>query len=112
MKTRFRIITAIILLFLLTNCKKNDLTPTTGLLVLAFSDPSIVNKIQIRLENDSLIYYTETSRAISLDLNPANYYISWAYTANTRNIHVQIRAGHTTRIFYNYGENSTEVRYE
>ena len=96
----------------LTAC--DDDAPTTGEIVLDIEKYMYVQSISIYTELGNKIYenreYLYEGGRLSIPLNPGNYQMQLMYGFNRCSF--QIRAGHTTTVYYAYGSINGEVTYD
>ena len=113
MKTLAKFLLCLSLLAGITACDKDD--DTMGTLIVNVRDNAKVEELNIYTEGGSLIYTNteylyQNDPRLSISLNPGNYRLSpsWGFQDCT----FQIRAGHTTTVYYAYGSNNGEVSYD
>ncbi len=113
MKTLAKYLLCLSLLAGMAACDKDD--DTMGTLIVNVRDNAKVEELNIYTEGGSLIYTNteylyQNDPILSIPLNPGNYQIQLMYGFNRSSF--QIRAGHTTTVYYAYGSNNGEVSYD
>lgn len=113
MKTFTKLALCLSLLAGFTACDNDD--DTMGILIVNVRDNAKVEKLNIYTEGGSLIYTNteylyQNDPILSIKLNPGNYRIDPLYGFN--DCAFQIRAGHTTTVYYAYGSSIGVVTYD
>ena len=113
MKTLATFVLCLSLLAGFTACDKND--DNMGTLIVEIRDNAKASVLNIYTEEGSLIYtnteylYQNDTR-LSIPLNPGNYRLNTTWKFN--DCAFQIRAGHTTTVYYAYGSYNGVVTYD
>ena len=113
MKTLAALALCLSLLAGFTACDKND--DNMGTLIVEIRDNAKASVLNIYTEEGSLIYTNteylyQNDPRLSIPLNPGNYQMQLMYGFNRCSF--QIRAGHTTTVYYAYGSINGEVTYD
>ena len=93
-------------------CDKDD---NMGTLIVNVRDNAKVEELNIYTEGGSLIYTNteylyQNDPRLSIPLNPGNYRLNTTWKFN--DCAFQIRAGHTTTVYYAYGSYNGVVTYD
>ena len=104
MKTPAALALCLSLLAGLIACDKDD---NMGTLIVNVRDNAKVEELNI-YTNTEYLYHNDPR--LSIPLNPGNYQMQLMYGFNRCSF--QIRAGHTTTIYYAYGSINGEVTYD
>ncbi|WP_418662113.1 hypothetical protein [Alistipes communis] len=112
MKTPAALALCLSLLAGLIACDKDD---NMGTLIVNVRDNAKVEELNIYTEGGSLIYTNteylyQNDPRLSIPLNPGNYRLNTTWKFN--DCAFQIRAGHTTTVYYAYGSTNGEVTYD
>ena len=112
MKTPAALALCLSLLAGLIACDKDD---NMGTLIVNVRDNAKVEELNIYTEGGSLIYTNteylyQNDPRLSIPLNPGNYQMQLMYGFNRCSF--QIRAGHTTTVYYAYGSINGVVTYD
>ena len=103
MKTPAALALCLSLLAGLIACDKDD---NMGTLIVNVRDNAKVEELNIYTEG----YLYQNDPRLSIPLNPGNYQMQLMYGFNRCSF--QIRAGHTTTVYYAYGSINGEVTYD
>ena len=112
MKTLAKFLFSLSLLAGLIACDKDD---NMGTLIVNVRDNAKVEELNIYTEGGSLIYTNteylyQNDPRLSIPLNPGNYRLNTTWKFN--DCAFQIRAGHTTTVYYAYGSYNGVVTYD
>ena len=112
MKTPAALALCLSLLAGLIACDKDD---NMGTLIVNVRDNAKVEELNIYTEGGSLIYTNteylyQNDPRLSIPLNPGNYRLNTTWKFN--DCAFQIRAGHTTTVYYAYGSYNGVVTYD
>ena len=102
MKTPAALALCLSLLAGLIACDKDD---NMGTLIVNVRDNAKVEELNTNTE-----YLYQNDPRLSIPLNPGNYQMQLMYGFNRCSF--QIRAGHTTTVYYAYGSINGEVTYD
>ena len=113
MKTLATFVLCLSLLAGFTACDKND--DNMGTLIVEIRDNAKASVLNIYTEEGSLIYTNteylyQNDPRLSIPLNPGNYRLNTTWKFN--DCAFQIRAGHTTTVYYAYGSYNGVVTYD
>ena len=113
MKTPAALALCLSLLAGLIACDKDD--DNMGTLIVNVRDNAKVEELNIYTEGGSLIYTNteylyQNDPRLSIPLNPGNYQMQLMYGFNRCSF--QIRAGHTTTVYYAYDSYNGVVTYD
>ena len=112
MKTPAALALCLSLLAGLIACDKDD---NMGTLIVNVRDNAKGEELNIYTEGGSLIYTNteylyQNDPRLSIPLNPGNYRLNTTWKFN--DCAFQIRAGHTTTVYYAYGSYNGVVTYD
>ena len=112
MKTPAALALCLSLLAGLIACDKDD---NMGTLIVNVRDNAKVEELNIYTEGGSLIYTNteylyQNDPRLSIPLNPGNYRLNTTWKFN--DCAFQIRAGHTTTVYYAYDSYNGVVTYD
>ena len=113
MKTLAALAFCLSLLTGFTACDKDD--DNMGTLIVEIRDNAKASVLNIYTEEGSLIYTNteylyQNDPRLSIPLNPGNYRLNTTWKFNDRAF--QIRAGHTTTVYYAYDSYNGVVTYD
>lgn len=113
MKTLATFVLCLSLLAGFTACDKDD--DNMGTLIVEIRDNAKASVLNIYTEEGSLIYTNteylyQNDPRLSIPLNPGNYQMQLMYGFNRCSF--QIRAGHTTTVYYAYDSYNGVVTYD
>jgi len=115
MKTLAALALCLSLLAGFTACDKDD--DNMGTLIVEIRDNAKASVLNIYTEEGSLIYTNteylyQNDPRLSIPLNPGNYSAHTYGGRSTTGTYVQIRAGHTTTVYYAYDSYNGVVTYD
>ena len=113
MKTLATFVLCLSLLAGFTACDKDD--DNMGTLIVEIRDNAKASVLNIYTEEGSLIYTNteylyQNDPRLSIPLNPGNYRLNTTWKFNDCSF--QIRAGHTTTVYYAYDSYNGVVTYD